>query len=351
MKTLGFLFLLLAPAVLAADAPAMAEGPRATQSVRSQFPDDYVRQACAPKGICTTYGTNEIPSMAAVGGATVRGEWIRTHWDELMVSIEPWCEKIANCESVPGNEWVWCKDLTDKLLADACEPYKADDPTYQTCWAFMGIFSLGQDGPTSDTHQEAQRCALEAIAGKPKGKLDVWMVPARLSPSFEGTIKFYALDQQTRLPVMADIRLDAGKFHVVQSLNGFPTTGYPLRYKPELKAVTRADGHRDLVLPAVTITSPYYEPVEFRMPIETSEMILETTTRSLKRGMNTITIKAKDSVTGEPVEARVMGDDRVLGKTNVPFQVEWKKGKTSPEIWVTSLYDRYSDQVVFPKKK
>jgi hypothetical protein len=80
-------------------------------------------------------------------------------------------------------------------------------------------------------------------------------------------------------------------------------------------------------------------------------MILTMSPKTLKRGNNTVTITARDSVTGKPVNARVMGDDRVLGKTNQPFVVEWKKGQPSPEIWVTSLYDIYDDAVLFPKTK
>jgi hypothetical protein len=66
----------------------------------------------------------------------------------------------------------------------------------------------------------------------------------------------------------------------------------------------------------------------------------------LKRGKNTVTITARDAATGTPVEARVMGGSSVLGKTNVPFELEIVKGQKRPEIWVTSLYDRYNDVVV-----
>jgi hypothetical protein len=78
-------------------------------------------------------------------------------------------------------------------------------------------------------------------------------------------------------------------------------------------------------------------------------MKVEMKPAKLRRGKNIVTITAVDSVTGKPVEARVMGGERVLGKTNQPFEIEIT-GKR-PEIWVTNLYDRYSDVVVAPADK
>lgn len=71
----------------------------------------------------------------------------------------------------------------------------------------------------------------------------------------------------------------------------------------------------------------------------------------LAPGTHTVTISAHDAATGEPVEARIMGGHHVLGKTNVPFELTIAKGEKRPEIWVTSLYDRYDDVVVAAAEK
>jgi hypothetical protein len=72
----------------------------------------------------------------------------------------------------------------------------------------------------------------------------------------------------------------------------------------------------------------------------------------LGRGKNTVTVAATDASTGKPIEARVMmGTHTILGKTNVPFELELAKGQKREEIWVTSLFDRYSDVVVAKGEK
>jgi hypothetical protein len=48
---------------------------------------------------------------------------------------------------------------------------------------------------------------------------------------------------------------------------------------------------------------------------------------------------------------RVMAGDLVLGNANAPVTLEWKKGQKRPEIWITSLFDRYGDEVVAPAQQ
>jgi hypothetical protein len=66
----------------------------------------------------------------------------------------------------------------------------------------------------------------------------------------------------------------------------------------------------------------------------------------LKPGKNIITVTARDAATGKPVEARVMAEDMAVGETNKPFELQLTRRDKRPEIWVTSLFDRYSDVVV-----
>jgi hypothetical protein len=103
------------------------------------------------------------------------------------------------------------------------------------------------------------------------------------------------------------------------------------------------------VAPEVRIEAPGYRVESFRVPVEVPVMKVTMKPAKLKRGKNSVTITAIDSITGKPVEARVMAGEIVAGKTNAPFQLEIS-GKR-PEIWITNLYDRYSDVVVAPAEK
>lgn len=338
MRTFLSIFLLLAPLALAGDAP------------RPPFPDDYKPQPCAPKDICSSVPRAQFSGLAKLRGYTLPQEWVVTHWDELMRLMHPVCEKVANCQTVPGNHWVWCKDVLTDDFTNACSAF-ADETDRERCRYFTAVFFVGQDEPTRLSHPAAQKCATEQNAGKPERTLEYWMLPAKLPFGFDGRITIHAIDAETRIPVMAHVTIDASRFSPVDSIDGTPITGYVQQYRLRMKHVSRADGHRDVVPPIITLTAPGYRTETFALPVEESEMILEMSPKTLKRGKTVVTITARDSITGKPVDARVMGDDRVLGKTNRPFVVEWKKGQPSPEIWVTSLYDIYDDAVVFPKTK
>ncbi|MGN6185278.1 MAG: hypothetical protein ACTHQM_16695 [Thermoanaerobaculia bacterium] len=331
---LAALSLVLAPLAFAADAP------------KHPFPDDFVPQPCAAKDICTAVKQSEFGPLAKLRGLLLPQEWVIAHWDELLTLMHPLCEKIANCQTVPGNHWVWCKDILFDDFAASCS--KFDDPVdRERCTYFSVVFFLGQDDRTRVTHPEAQKCGAEARAGQPERTLEHWMQPEVLPASFDGKVTFYTIDSETHIPVMAHVTVDSNRFFPTDTIDGKPLTGYAQRYKLAFKKVKRADGHYDVVPPVITITADGYRTESYDLPIAESSMVLEMSPKTLQRGKNTITITAKDSVTGKPVDARVMGNDRVLGKTNQPFEVEWKKGADAPEIWVTSLYNIYDDVVVW----
>jgi hypothetical protein len=72
---------------------------------------------------------------------------------------------------------------------------------------------------------------------------------------------------------------------------------------------------------------------------------------ALRTGTNRITVSTVDTVTGKPVEMRVMAGDRVVGDSNMPIELVLEKGAKRPEIWLTSLFDMYSDVVIAPAAK
>ncbi|HEX7809005.1 MAG TPA: hypothetical protein VF608_09775 [Thermoanaerobaculia bacterium] len=341
MKKFLPLILLLAPLVFAADA---------TPS-RHVFPDDYTPQSCAPKNICRTVPTANFGPLAKLRGYALPQEWVVAHRDEMQTLMHPLCEKVANCLTVQGNHWVWCKDILAEEFPATCAHF-TDPKDQERCRYFSVVFFLGQDDATRLSHPDAQACSAEQNKGRTvEGKLDYWIVPAVLPIGFDGKVTVHAIDSETHIPVMGHLSVDASRFRPTDTVDGTPLTGYAQRYKLELKRVVRADGHRDVEVPVVTLTAPGYRTETFKLPVATSDMVLEMKPKTLKRGKNKVTITAHDSVTGKAIDARVMGDDRVLGKTNVPFEVEWKKGQESPEIWVTSLYNIYDDVVLLKKMK
>ncbi|HET8799265.1 MAG TPA: hypothetical protein VFO89_16370 [Thermoanaerobaculia bacterium] len=336
MKALLAALLLLGP-LASASAPAQE---------RAFYPSDYEPQPCAPQNICTTLKQSEFHQIAALRGFELPPEWVLAHWDEIVPRMQAPCAKVANCQAVPGNHWVWCKDLLSGDFVRACDAY-SDAEDRRRCTFFVAVFFTGQDGAARGAHAAAQQCAIEARKGKPERTLAVRMVPEKLPPDFDGRIVIHAIDAESRLPVMARVSVDGpNRLVPVESMGGVAVTGYKIEYKLALKRVPRSDGHRDVAVPVITVRADGYTPVEIPIVTDRSSMIVEMSPKKLRRGKNTITISARDSVTGEPVDARVMGDDRVLGKTNRPFELDWKRGQPLPEIWVTSLYDRYDDVVV-----
>jgi hypothetical protein len=339
MKKLLVAFLLLAPL-------ALAEGPRAPL-----YPDDYKPQPCAPKDICSTLPRSEFGQIAKIRGFELRQEWVIAHWDEMLKLMHPMCEKVANCQAVPGNPWVWCKDIHYDDFVAKCDAFTdADDR--KRCTYFVSVFFLGQDDPARKAQDEAQACAVAQAAGQPERDLKVWMKPTSMPLNFKGKLIVYAIDAETNLPVMANLAVTGPELlYPTESIDGSPVAGYAQTYTLMMNRVPRADGHRNVEVPVITISAPGYRSQQITLPIEKPRMTLEMSPKTLKRGKNSVTITARNAATGKPVELRVMGDDRAIGKTNVPFEVEWKKGEASPEIWVTSLYDLYDDVVLFKKTK
>ncbi|HEX2836455.1 MAG TPA: hypothetical protein VHW00_25845 [Thermoanaerobaculia bacterium] len=339
MKKLLLAVLCLAPLAFAADAP------------QHPFPDDYKPQPCAPQDICTAVKPSEFGPIAKLRGYTLPQEWVNAHWDELLSLMHPLCAKVANCQTVPGNHWVWCKDILADEFPASCSTKYTNPVDQERCRYFSVVFFLGQDDRARLAHPTAQECGTTARAGQAERTFEHWMQPATLPVNFDGKVTFYAIDSETRIPVMVHLSIDSNRFSPTDTIDGTPLTGYPQRYKLALRKSPRADGHNDFVAPTVTLKADGYRTETFTLPIAKSAMVLEMSPKTLKRGKNSVTITAKDSVTGKAVDARVMGNDRVLGKTNVPFEVEWKKGEDAPEIWVTSLYNIYDDVVMLPAKK
>jgi hypothetical protein len=322
--------------------PAMAQGP-----APETFPSDYKPSACAPdaSAICGSIEKKRSAERGAVYRRfDIKDEWLDAHWDEMTKLFAPLCAKIGNCFTVKDNPWVWCIDLMRDDFLDTCErfPRKSDD--YRQCRMVATTYFIGIAAIT-DLHKAAQECAAGQVSNVPR-KLEAWLRPQKMDPDYVGEVTVFAYDAETHIPVHANLSVDAGKLALPA------TTGVVLDWRAGLKRVPNAQNHSDVVPPTLTLQATGYETLNIRFPVEvpTAKVTMTPPAGQWKPGKNAITVTAVDSVTGEPVEMRVMAGDTILGNTNMPLQLELEKGQKRPEIWLTSLFDHYSDIVVAEKQ-
>lgn len=339
MRSLLAILILLTPAALA------------DISAREPFPADYKPSPCAaPSKVCQSFNQSQMAEVAAIRGFDIGQEWVDAHWKELTDAIQPSCAKVATCFAAPGSDFMFCNDILQDEVFSVCNRFPEGSTDRTKCGFFIRTFWAGHDRRSKEPWTEAQACtAAQASAGSAERTFEHWIVPAKIGPGYQGSFIIYAIDSETRVPVRAKLHVQTKEpIYAEDSPDGLPTTFYRVPWKPKLMRVPNARGHRDVVPPEVRIEAPGYRSVTLRLPIDVPVMTLEMSppVAKLKHGKNTVTIVARDASTGEPVEARVMGGHAVLGKTNEPFELELVQGRKRPEIWVTSLYDRYSDVVV-----
>lgn len=325
--------------------PALAQ-------TRPAYPDDYKPSPCATAApVCKTFRQSQFAAIAGLRGFDIGQEWVDAHWKELTEALEPACARIATCFAT--NEFTFCNDIVaEDVYANTCKRYPAGSKDWEKCEFFVRTYLTGHDRQSREPWQKIQECA-KAQPSSGERTVEWWMFPEKIGPDYDGTFRVYAIDTETRVPVQALVMMDVKPKATTEAPGGQPTTFYKISWKPKLVRVPNAAGHRDVVPPEVRIEAPGYKTVSFPIPLDVANMTvkMDPDPSKLKRGKNTVTITAHDTATGEPVEARVMGGELVLGKTNVPFELEIVKGQKRPEIWVTNLYDRYSDVVVAPAEK
>lgn len=332
-KTLALL-LLLATSALAQ-----------TTTKREEFPSDYKPAACAPAtdAVCKSYTQAKLREAAGTYRAFhIDDKWLAAHWDELIAAYTPICAKMASCMTVRDNTWQYCRDMMRDDFVAVCDRYPKGSVDAENCGMVSLTYFIGLP-----SHQALQEEALACTASQPQGAertLAAWVDPEKIPLDFNGQIRFYAYDAETHIPVRALLEIDAGKLISIEG--PVPKTGYANKWTARLKRVPRADGHSDVVLPTVTLKATGYKPLTFKLNMDVPRMKVEMTPSTLQVGKNTVTVTARDVATGAPVEARVMAGKMVAGRTNEPFELELTEQDQLPEIWVTSLYDRYSDAVV-----
>lgn len=339
MKKLLLLLVLALPAI--ADTPA-----------REIFPSDYKPSPCAADAsvVCQSFPQNRMRSYAGdFRGFNLKQEWVDAHWDEMLALFTPICGKMGNCFAVKGNDWVYCLDLMRNTFVSTCDRFPAGSEDHRQCTWFATIYFVGLGGKTK-LHESVQECVAQQPPSATLRKLEAWLDPHTFTADFDGQLTAYAYDAETHVPVRARVAIDAGTLKPIEGR--VPTTGYPVKWRAGLKRVPNAQGHTDVVAPTAMFTFDGYEPlmIPIAMAIPTLTIQMTPSAAELRPGMNTITVTAHDSITDKPVEMRVMAGDRVLGNANKTLQFEWKRGEKRPEIWLTSLWNRYSDVVIVPAR-
>ncbi len=336
-KTLALLVLLALP--------SLAQ----TSPKRQPFPDDYKPSPCAAgaESICRSFDKARIVDAAKTfRGYELHSEWVSAHYDELAAAFMPYCTKIGNCFTIPDNGWVYCVDVLREDFLATCERYPAGSYDRDQCTQFAMTYFLGL-GSKKTEYEQAQACVKSQPPAPGERTLEVFITPEKLDVNFDGTIMVYAYDAETRIPVRANIEVETGK---LRSGEGpIARTGYKNTWTAKLKPVPNAEGHQDAAAPLLTVTAPGYKPFQLAMPVEIPRLAVEMTPVTLKAGKNTFTVHVRDAATGRPVWARVMADQMAIGESNKPIELELTKQDKRPEIWVTTLDNRYSDVVVLKR--
>lgn len=328
------------------------------RSPRPIFPDDYKPHPCAPTA-CESFDEPHFRSAAfRFLGMNLQPRWYLDHDEEMRKLIEPYCAKRNTCLATPGNSHLFCDDLMAEPIRSICDtryPKETMPVDWEQCHEYMETYVLGMSQLSLPRWREAQECLKDKPVVTHAKPLDLWLVPEKITPSYAGFMTFYAIDPDTHVPVLAHISFEGQDQTIYAPSNptGETATGYPYKAIYKLVRVPNAEGHTDVVPPLVTVRADSYPLMTFRLPMTIPKMIVEMkpSAKELRRGKNTVTVFAHDSETGKPVEARVMLGERVAGDTNEPLVIEKNRREKLPEIWVTSLYDQYSDVVAAPREK
>lgn len=316
---------------------------------KASFPDEYQAHPCAANAGCRPMGQHEVTEFAALRGFDVGREWVEKYWYELLAAMQPYCAKAATCYAVPGNHWTFCNDVIARDVQSICDRFEKGSKDELTCRMVVKVGFGAHDLNGPKLSSEIRNCA-GAPAINPR-KLDVWMTPEVFDVDYSGRFTVYALDADTHVPVQGRIEIEGQKLTIFDVPDGRPTTWYEFGWRPAFIEVPAPGGKRAFAVPKATITAPGYRTVTLPLALPEPKLIVEMKPKSLRPGDNEVTITARDAATGTPVEMRVMAGGRVAGKANEPFTLKIERGRKRPEIWITSLFNRYADVVVLPAEK
>jgi hypothetical protein len=240
-------------------------------------------------------------------------------------------------------------------MRDVCDTKYSKEKEFhdwEQCKAWIETFALGLTQQSAPIWNQAQECA-KPSAAMHLTQPDVWIAPEKFPADYDGYLTFFAIDPDTHVPIFGHITWEDQIVFAPSNPTGQTATYYPFKGPFKLARVPNAEGHTDLVPPMVTIKYDYYPTQQLRLPMVVPKMAvkLERAPEWSKPGKHQFKVTATDATTGQPVEAQVMIGEQAVGETNAPLTIERRKGEKLEDIWVTSLFDRYSDVVLAKAEK
>lgn len=323
---------------------------------REIFPSDYTPSPCAPASSCTSFPDSEMKSAGAKFlSFELDDAWMLAHADEVKNAFAPLCRKHATCMTMPASSYMFCDDVLAAEARPICDrlfPHDKSARDSEQCKMYLETYLMGIDQNAINAWKAAQECAKKQPATHTK-PLDIWMTPASLPYEYKGYVTFYSTDPDTKVPVLARVTFENQIIYAEANPSGESATYYPFKVPFKYIRIANKEGHTDAVTPLVTVTAPGYPVTTFRLPAVVPRAIVEMTPApsALHAGDNAVTVSARDSVTGRPVDARVMLGANETGYTNQPITITLPRHEKRPEIWVKPLLNRYADVVVAPAEK
>lgn len=324
---------------------------------RPIFPDDYTPAPCAPSNACLTFTHADMRGAAFTFlGLQLDSKWLEDHGDEMTKAFEPVCRKHATCLGTRSNNFLFCDDVMTPEMRDICQrrfPKESQPDDWQQCEMFMETYALGVDQRAEATWMATLPCVNATPPVEKTKPLIVWIDPPSIPVDYKGYIAINAIDPDTHIPVQANLEIEGQIIYVPANPAGSLQAYYPFKWNVKLVRVKAANGHTELLPPTLTIRTEHYPDLTMRLPIPLPAVKLELMPppAQLHPGKNILTVFAKDADTGKPVELRVMFGNAVVGASNEPIALTIDRKEKRPEIWVTSLFDRYSDATVVPAEK
>jgi hypothetical protein len=343
MRQLSLVFLLLATALHAQDAP------------REIFPADFTPSPCALETSCISFPDSSMGSAAYQFLALQLDQvWDAKHAPELKAAMAPLCRKHATCQTYPMNTYTFCDDVLaqdSRPLCDKMFPRAKNGHDWEQCNQWLETYLMGIDQNAINTWKAAQACAKKQPAAATHTKpLDVWMSPNPVPYEYKGYVTFYSIDPDTHVPVLARVILQDQLIYAPSNPTGESATFYPFIMPFKSVRVPNKEGHTDAATPLITVTVPGYPDTSFRLPAILPHAVVEMKP-ALHAGKNEVTVVARDSINGKPVDGRVMVGDDEVGFANQPITIEIKPKSKRQEIWLKPYLNRYNDVVIVPAER